>query len=171
MPRDLEAWEQTVVENRERRLDDHWTDAALAYEGRATLGLTPDQMAGAFGVSAAQVRRLLRVWAVFADPATRIPTLAWGHYVRAVATDDPLEWVQKAADAQWSLRDLDEAIRAARARDSREVQQTALEGTFRRFQRAWEDADPDQRSAFFRDKLTPAWPEWRTQAREGEAHR
>ena len=100
MPRDLEAWEQTVVENRERRLDDHWTDAALATEGRDTLGLTPDQMAGAFGVSAAQVRRLLRVWAVFADPATRIPTLAWGHYVRAVSTDDPVGWCQRAADAQ-----------------------------------------------------------------------
>ena len=169
MPRTLDAWEQTVADNRVRRLDDHWTDAALATEGRDMLGLTPDQMAGAFGVSAGQVRKLLRVWAVFADPATRIPTLHWGHYLRAVTTDAPLDWTRRAADAGWSTRDLDEAVKAAHARDPREVQQSALEGTFRRLQRAWEEADPDQRAAFFQAKLAPAWATWRAMAREGAA--
>lgn len=145
--RSYDQWEQAVVTARQEQGSWDWTLAALAMEG-AALGQSPKAMAGPFGRSASRVRRLLQVWRTFPEAADRPEGLAFDHYVEAVATDDPAGWIAVAADEQWSVHQLREAIRVAKAADPEQARQDALEGAWRRFCNAWEQAGEARCRAF-----------------------
>lgn len=145
--RSYDAWEQAVVTARQEQGSWDWTLAALAVEG-AALGQTPKQMAGPFGRSASRVRRLLQVWRAFPAAEDRPEGLAFDHYVEAVTTEAPADWIAVAADEHWSVRQLRDAIKVAQAADPSQVQQDRLEGAWRGFCNAAEAAGAERCRAF-----------------------
>ncbi|MCL8207230.1 MAG: hypothetical protein K6V97_04030 [Actinomycetia bacterium] len=151
MARPLDEWQQLVAEALSHERTMQWTLAALAYEGAIPppegLGLTPKEMAGPLQCSASRVRRLIQVWRAFPDPAQRPPTLYFEHFVVAVATADPQGWVDTAADREWSVAQLRDAIRALKAADPDEVRRTTVERRWRAWCNAYEAADPQTQAS------------------------
>lgn len=99
--------------------DVRWSKGALLVAALDGFGLKPNQAASAFGCSAAQCREMARTFRAFPDEGTRIPSLSWYHHRLAAKTDDPAGWIARAADNDWSTRQLAEAIKGAESVEAR----------------------------------------------------
>lgn len=62
------------------------------------------------GDSPAQIRELVKTYRAFPEESLRVPELSWYHHRLAANTDDPAEWIKRAADNQWSTREMREQI-------------------------------------------------------------
>lgn len=110
---------QTYVNLQGNEDDVRWAKGALLVAALDGFGLKPNQAASAFGCSAAQCREMARTFRAFADEGTRIPCLSWYHHRLASKTDDPAGWIARAADNDWSTRQLAEAIKGAESAEAR----------------------------------------------------
>jgi hypothetical protein len=152
MPRSYEELTQQVLTLVAADRTVQWGVADAAREALDELGLTARQVATDWGFSASTVRKLRRVAQCFPDVGQRWPDVPFSIYVMATATPDPATWVQRAAQAQWSTRDLRDAIRAVHAADPDALWQQRAEQTVQRLRRVGQEAPPAVR-AYLRTAL------------------
>ncbi len=115
--RTLEEIEQDLLEIRHAGEAVQWTIAALCAE--ACEYVSAKQVAADIGMSAGQVSRLIKTLKAFPDPASRsdLPGITFSHHRLAATTDHPADWLAQAEAEQWSTRDLEDALKQARAAD------------------------------------------------------
>lgn len=105
----LEELIQRYISLEEQERDCKWLKGELL-DAMLNAGAKPGWIASQVGVSAAQIRELVKVYRAFPDESMRIPELSWYHHRVAANTDDPKGWIEKAADNQLSTRQLRKAI-------------------------------------------------------------
>lgn len=67
-------------------------------------------IASQIGKSTAYIRTVHKTFIAFPTEEQRIPTLSWTHHKIAAFTDNPAQWIARAADEEMSTRQLREAI-------------------------------------------------------------
>ena len=72
------------------------------------------QVASTIGIPHPTLAQAAAVASTF-PPERRNASLSWSHHRAAANTDEPDEWLARAAEAGWSARQLEEAIRDAKA--------------------------------------------------------
>lgn len=165
MPRAYEEIQTDLLEIRHAGEAVQWTVAALCAEALAWT--TPRQLAADVGLSASQVRRYVHTLAAFPVPETRCdqPGITFSHHVLAAETPDPAGWLDAAAHAAWSTRQLREAIGATKRTPAADAAAhlARLEGAWLGFCNAWEVSDAETREdvmrtvrAWVRDQRGPA---------------
>ncbi len=87
-----------------------WERAAVITVMSDCMELKPRQIAAAIGCSSSLVRKMTRTFDAFPKHEDRLPMLSFRHHQIAAYTEDPKEWLNKAADNEWSTRQLQEAI-------------------------------------------------------------
>lgn len=87
-----------------------WERAAVVTVMHESMGMKPREIAAAIGCSASLVRKMSRTFDAFPLETDRIPVLSFRHHQIAAQTQTPHEWLDKAADNQWSTRELQEKI-------------------------------------------------------------
>lgn len=87
-----------------------WERAAVITVMHDCMKLKPRQIASALGCSSSLVRKMARVFNAFPNNEDRIPVLSFRHHIIASHSSNPAEWLAKAADNEWSTRQLQEAI-------------------------------------------------------------
>jgi hypothetical protein len=90
--------------------DSRWTMGACATAAIDGYNLTAGEVASWFGCSSSQVRELAKTFRAFPDESQRIPSLSWRHHRVAANTPEPGFWIARAADEDWSTRQMQEAI-------------------------------------------------------------
>lgn len=77
------------------------------------LGAKPKAISNDVGLSPAQIRELAKVWRKFPTEESRVlwATLRWYYFRVACKTDNPEYWLNMAVDKEWSIRELEKAIR------------------------------------------------------------
>lgn len=85
--------------------------------------------------SISQIKVLIRTYRSFPKEGMRIAELTWYHHRLAAHTDNPEEWAMKAADEEWSTRQMSSAIKKekdpARAADEEDREKKKAEKVFR----------------------------------------
>lgn len=99
--------------------DARWAKGAILVAAIDGFGIKAGQAASIFGCSAAQCREMARTFRAFPDESTRVPSLSWYHHRLAAKTDDPAGWIAKAADNEWSTRQLAEAIKGSESPEAK----------------------------------------------------
>jgi DNA-binding transcriptional regulator YdaS (Cro superfamily) len=132
-----------------------WGLADYAREDHESNGVTARTMASEWGFSESTVNKWMRAATLFA-PEHRYPEVSFSHYVIACATDDPVGWIHRAVDAQWSTRDLREHITHAQALDPALAFQTQVNAAIQRVRKLWEEADDATRRSV-RERLEAVW--------------
>lgn len=90
-----------------------WEQAALITIMHDYMGMNPRSIASAVGCSASLVRKLTRTFNTFPKDEDRNPVLSFRHHQIAAYSNDPKGWLAKAADNNWSTRQLQEAVKAS----------------------------------------------------------
>lgn len=80
------------------------------------MGVKAKWISSQTGDSPAQIRELVKTYRAFPDESMRVPELSWYHHRLAANTNDPAEWIKRAADNQWSTREMREQILIAQGR-------------------------------------------------------
>lgn len=101
--------------------DVKWQKAAICAALLEGFGMKASQVASLLGCSAANVRVMAKVFMAFPDSDDRVIAMSFTHHKIAVqyAPENPQEWVEKAADNEWSTRQLTEAIRGNESEEAR----------------------------------------------------
>ena len=123
-----------------------WGIADYAREALEDLGIPAQQLASDWGFAATTIRKMVRVAKLFPETQDRNPELSFTHYIIASATTNPRQWIETAADHQWSTRDLREAVNVAKAHDPGEEKTRQAEAAIQRLRRIWQEADADLRA-------------------------
>lgn len=87
-----------------------WERAAVITVMHDCLGMKPRQIGGAIGCSSSLVRKMNKVFNTFPEERDRLYILSFRHHQIASNTGKPGEWLKKAADNQWSTRQMLEHI-------------------------------------------------------------
>lgn len=87
-----------------------WERAAVITVMHDYMGMKPKSIASAIGCSSSLIRKMTRTFNAFPKTEDRLPILSFRHHQIASYTTDPKEWLNKAADNEWSTRQLQEAI-------------------------------------------------------------
>jgi len=106
---------QVFTDYRELTESGQWGQAAALTVLKAGLKMTARQISADTGLSPAMIREMLRTYSAFHDESTRVPDLSFYHHRLASRAENPYEWIQKAAENDWSTRQLDEAMKMAGA--------------------------------------------------------
>jgi hypothetical protein len=75
------------------------------------------QIADVLSCSKPHVKLMCRMSEVF-NEEVRYPDTPWGIYLLCADTDNPQEWLQKAVDNRWSIKELKEALKALKEKDT-----------------------------------------------------
>lgn len=99
-----------------------WQKAAICVALLDGFKMSPAEVSSLLGCSPAYVRIMAKIFTAFPEEESRIPTLSFTHHKVAVqyAPENPQEWVGKAADNEWSTRQLEEAIRSNESREAKQ---------------------------------------------------
>lgn len=126
-----------------------WSKAELIWHALQLESVTPKQLASDLGCSASHVRRLAHTYAEFpsADDRWDGPGSSFTHHRTAAETADPDGWIDRCIEHSWSIRDLADAIKAAKAEDPDELARRKAEQAIQRLRAAWRDADAPIRAA------------------------
>ena len=83
------------------------------------MGVKAKEIASYINCSEGYVRQLQRVYKVFPSEEDRIPyqELTYQHYKLAAYTDRPTYWMDRAADQEWSTREMSKAIKGEAVED------------------------------------------------------
>ncbi|NLY43027.1 MAG: DUF1016 domain-containing protein, partial [Clostridiaceae bacterium] len=90
-----------------------WERAAVITVMHDYMGVKPKSIASAIGCSSSLIRKMIRTFNAFPKPEDRIPVLSFRHHQIAAYKSDPKDWINKAANNEWSTRQLQEAITAS----------------------------------------------------------
>ncbi|MEW6772176.1 MAG: HNH endonuclease [Bacillota bacterium] len=115
-PPDPPSWEeilQLLLSLEEAQDDCKWHQGEIL-ASLAECGVSQRAVASEIGKSSSYVRERIKTWRAFPEEGTRVRELSWQHHRIAAKTDDPQNWIAKAADNGWSTRDLERAIKEAR---------------------------------------------------------
>ncbi|MEW6228061.1 MAG: hypothetical protein AB1700_08250 [Bacillota bacterium] len=124
-PPDPPSWEeilQLLLSLEEAQDECKWQQGEVL-AALAECGVSQKAVASEIGKSASYVRERIRTWRAFPEEGTRVRDLSWQHHRIAAKTDDPQNWIAKAADNGWSTRDLEQAIKEARSPNSAVTQE------------------------------------------------
>lgn len=113
----LEELIQAFITLQEQEADCQWAKGEIL-AALLDRQVKPSWIASQVGVSAAQVRELVKVYRAFPEPGMRVPQLSWYHHRVAANFSDPAGWIARAADEQMSTRQLREAILENEAQDA-----------------------------------------------------
>ena len=106
----LEQVIQTIINLEEKEDDCKWKFGELV-KALIDTGITINWLASQIRRSGAYIRARIKTFEVFSEESTRVPELSWQHHRICANTDKPYEWIQKAAENQWSTRELEQAIK------------------------------------------------------------
>ena len=137
MPVNYAELTQAVLNTVEITERGRWDVAEYARLALDDCGVTARQVASDWGFGAATIRKWAACARMWPDADDRLPTLTLSHYILALGADDPRAAIEAAADAQWSTRQLRDALRAAGAPDPTADRRDALEGAWRGWVNAW----------------------------------
>lgn len=115
-PVSLEELVQRYVDLEERERECRWSKGQLL-DVMVNAGAKISWIASQVGVSAAQVRELIKTYRAFMSDDDRNPELSWIHHRIAANSKDPCRWIERAADEQMSTRQLRKAILEKEATD------------------------------------------------------
>lgn len=104
---------QRAVDCLQNEQEARWTLGAICAVLVNVLQAQKGDVASQLGCSARYVSELVRTWEAFPTEEARNPELSWQHHRLAASTEAPAEWLARAADAGWSTREMQEAIREA----------------------------------------------------------
>lgn len=93
-----------------------WALGDIAAEARETFGKQAlGKLAEVMGVSTRWVQKLAQVSTAFTHPErAEFREVNWSVFALAATTDTPRGWIVRAADNQWSERELRQAIRGSK---------------------------------------------------------
>ena len=96
-----------------------WSQAALFYYAREVRGVKASQIASDAGYSAVYVREALKTHATFPEESDRPykEAITFSHYRICAKTDDPHSWIARAAENNWSVRELIKALAGEKVPD------------------------------------------------------
>jgi len=94
------------------------------------------KLAREVGVSASYVRSLAATARVF-PKAQRNPQLTMTHHRIAAQTKTPKIWLKRAAERNWSVQELQEAVKDRHVDDEYRTQVERLENSVKKFNEAW----------------------------------
>lgn len=112
----LEELVQSYISLEEHERECRWIKGQLL-DAMIKSGVKPSWIASQVGVSASQVREMVKVYRAFPKEEMRIPELSWYHHRVAAATPEPEKWIAWAADEQLSTRQMREKILQKEASD------------------------------------------------------
>ena len=120
-----------------------WTKAELVTAALGLDGVTPGQLAHDLGCSKSYVRRLRKTYLTFPTPDSRwhAPNATFSHHKICAETSDPVKWLNHCAERDLSTRDLQDAIKAAKALDPVEQAYAQADRAIQRVRRIWQEAD------------------------------
>lgn len=101
----------------------------------AEVGVKSSWIASQIKSSAAQVRELIKTYRAFPVESMRVPVLSWYHHRVAANSNDPARWINKAADEEWSTRELATAIKEE---ERPETSETEIERAQQKAEKLWE---------------------------------
>lgn len=107
----LEHVLQIFIDAKDSEESSRWAQAAALVVLRDGLKVKTREISSLVGISPALVREMSRTFNAFHDESTRIPDLSFYHHRLASSTDNPLEWINKAADEGWSTRQMTDEIK------------------------------------------------------------
>ena len=136
----------------------NWSRAELVTAALGLEGVTARKLASDMGCSASHVRRLAKTYAEFPSAESRWhgPGSSFTHHRLAAETKEPAEWLQKAMDHEWSVRDMADAIKLSKAADPVEQAYAQAERVIQRLRRTWHGAD-DALKEHMRGPLRAFW--------------
>lgn len=105
---------QRALDCLDREKEMRWTLGAICAVLTDILGVKRGDLAATFNCSSQYVSDLIRTWRAFPEESVRNPELTWRHHLLAAKTDDPPGWLAKASDNQWSTREMEVALKAAK---------------------------------------------------------
>jgi hypothetical protein len=111
--RTLDELLQEYISLQESEDDTHWSKGAVCLVFTEGMGASASKVASWFGISAAQVRELVKTFKAFPEESKRVPDLDWMHHRIAANTLEPDKWIAEAADNDMSTRQMQEKIDVA----------------------------------------------------------
>lgn len=106
----LEEIIQMYINLEEQERECRWAKGQLL-DVMVKMGAKIGWIASQVGVSAAQIRELIKTYRAFPEEEDRNPELSWMHHRIAANSKNPKEWIDTAADEQLSTRQLRKAIK------------------------------------------------------------
>ena len=84
-----------------------------------TMGIKASEIAGYINCSEGYIRQIVKTWKAFPSEEDRIPysTLPYQCFKLAAYTDRPTYWMDRAADQEWSTREMSKAIKGEAVED------------------------------------------------------
>ncbi len=119
----LETVIQLCVDAIQDEEDAVWRLAAGVVVLKEGLKMKTGQVSEAIGKSPAEIRVLVDTFLAFPKEEMRVPDKSFTHHRYAAKTDNPVEWLEKAVDEDWSTRQLDKEIKKSKC-----VSEKAKEG-------------------------------------------
>lgn len=130
----LEVLIQSWVNSKEQEAEAKWTQGSIVVIMLDLMRMSVNEVASTLGCSSSQVRELAKTFKAFPTPESRAKDLSWYHHrVAAQSKHDAQMWIDLAAQNGWSYRQLEEAMREARA----ESEDSRKEKALRRAERAF----------------------------------
>lgn len=120
----LEELVQSYISLEEKENETRWVKGQILdilIERGAKAGWIASQV----GVSAAQVRVMVRTFRAFPTEESRMPALTWFHHRIAANTSNPEQWICEAADGHYSTRQLQAVIKGKTESDDEKKQKKA----------------------------------------------
>ncbi len=122
----LETVIQLCIDSIQDEEDAVWRLAAGIVVLREGLKMKIGQISEAIGKSPAEIRVLRDTFLAFPQEEMRVPDKSFTHHRYAAKTDNPVEWLNKAVEEDWSTRQLDKEIKRSKC-----ISEKAREGMSR----------------------------------------
>lgn len=108
----LEELLQAAVDARTTTDEAQWQLGAICMALHCEMGMKKGEIATLLGCSAQRVTSLIRTWSTFPKESKRVQELTWKHHEIASRAELPDEFLQLAADNEWSIREMNAALKA-----------------------------------------------------------
>lgn len=152
----LEVLIQSWVNSEEQEREARWTKGSIVVIMLDLMQLSAEETASLLGCSSSQVRELAKTFKAFPTPESRAKDLSWYHHrLAAQSKKHAQNWIDQAAQKGWSTRQLEEAMREARAESDESRKERALQRAERTFRAAREILEAGGQAAdWLREKLS-----------------